>query len=100
MNARTEGVRAVDAGELDFTPQQGEALTSADVERCFRATDFADRALDAAIDAAWNLMENVPHEARPGLVAAHMQASAIAYLAERLVVVPAATQRRNCTRAQ
>lgn len=100
MSARNEEVRAVDADELDFTPQPGEALTSADVERCFRATDFADRALSAAIDAVWNLMANVPHEARPGLIAAHMQASAIAYLAERLGVVTATTSRRNCTRAQ
>ena len=88
MSARTVEGCAMNADELDFTPQQGEALTSADVERCFRATDFADRALGAAIDAAWNLMEGVSGEARPVLIAAHMQASALAYLAERLAGAP------------
>lgn len=84
MSARTLEGRAMDAEPLDFTPQQGQALTAADVERCFKATDFADMALEAAIDAALNLMGPISQESRPALIAAHMQASALAYLADRL----------------
>ena len=84
MNARTVEGRAMNADELDFTPHTWEALTPADVERFFRASDFADRALSDAIDSVFNLAHDVSCEARPALIAAHMQASALAYLAERL----------------
>ncbi|AYM96072.1 hypothetical protein EAG14_08230 [Acidovorax sp. 1608163] len=84
MSARAVDDHSMNPEPLDFTPEQGEALSVADVERCFKATDFADRALHAAIDAACNLMEQVSQESRPALIAAHMQASALTYLAERL----------------
>ncbi|UCU98224.1 hypothetical protein [Acidovorax radicis] len=83
MNARTVEGRAMNADELDFTPHKWEALTASDVERCFRASDFADRALSDAIDSVMNLAHEVADEARPALIAAHMHASALAYLAER-----------------
>lgn len=86
MSARTVEGRAMDADELDFTPQTWEALTPADVERVFISTDVADRALLSAIDSVMNLAHEVSDGARPTLIAAHMQASAIAYLAERLAV--------------
>lgn len=84
MSARTVEGRAMDANELDFTPHTWETLSPADVERCFRASDFADRALSDAIDSVMNLAHDVSDEARPALIAAHMQASAFAYLADRL----------------
>ena len=84
MSARTVEGRAMNAEPLDFTPREGQALTPADVERCFKAIDFADMALEEAIDAAWNLMDSVAKESRPALIAAHIQASALAYLADRL----------------
>lgn len=91
MSARTVEGRAMNAEPLDFTPREGQALTPADVERCFKAIDFADMALEEAIDAAWNLMDSVSKESRPALIAAHIQASALAYLADRLAgaLVPA-----------
>ena len=97
MNARTVEGRAMNADELDFTPHTWEALTASDVERCFRASDFAGRALSDAIDSVMNLAHEVADEARPALIAAHMQASAIAYLAERLAVAPAA-RKAPCVR--
>jgi hypothetical protein len=84
MSARTLEGRAMNANELDFTPNEWEALTPTDVARCFRALDFADRALSEAVDSVLNLADDVSAEARPALIAAHMQASAFAYLAERL----------------
>ncbi|MFN9726663.1 hypothetical protein [Acidovorax sp.] len=87
MNARTVEGRAMDADELDYTPKSWEALTAADVERCFKASDFADRALLDAINAVLNLAAGVA-DAAP-LIAAHMQAGALAYLAERLAGAPA-----------
>lgn len=86
MSARTLEGRAMNADELDFTPHEWEALRSTDVACCFRASDFADRALLDAVDSVLNLAYDVSAEARPALIAAHMQASAIAYLAERLAV--------------
>ena len=86
MSARTVEGRAMNADELDFTPHEWEALRSTDVACCFRASDFADRALTDAIDSVLNLAHDVSAEARPALIAAHMQASAIAYLSERLSV--------------
>lgn len=72
------------ANTFDFTPHDYETLAPVDVKRCFIASDVADRILADAIDAAWNLMDQVPHEARPALTVAHMQAAALVYLAERL----------------
>ena len=87
MNARTVEGRAMDADELDYTPKSWEALTAADVERCFKASDFADRALVDDINAVLNLAAGVA-DAAP-LIAVHMQAAALAYLAERLAGAPA-----------
>lgn len=88
MNARTVEARAMNADELDFTPKSWEALTAADVERCFKASDFADRALSDAIDSVLNLAADVSDAARPALIAAHMQASALAYLAGHFAEAP------------
>lgn len=68
----------------DGNPFAGEKLTAADVEACYRATDVADRLLSAAMDASFNLMGAVSASSRPALIAAHMQVSAMAYLAERM----------------
>ena len=84
MSARNVECRAMDADELDFTPQAGEALNRADVRRCFRATDVADRALTSGIDAAVNLASGWHGTSRVAFVCAHMLVSAIAYAADRL----------------
>ena len=88
MNARTVEGRAMNADDLDLTPKQWEALTPDDVARCFRALDFADRALSEAVDSVLDLADDVADAARPALIAAHMQASALAYLAEHLAGAP------------
>ena len=86
MSARTLEGRAMNADELEFTPHEWEALRPAGVARCFRALDFADRALSEAVDSVTSLEHEVSGDALPALIAAHMQASAIAYLSERLSV--------------
>lgn len=65
-------------------PFAGEKLAPADVDACYRSTDVADRFLRAAIEASFHFMREVSCSSRPALIAAHMQVSAMAYLAERM----------------
>ena len=79
MSARTVEGRAMSEAE-----HVEHLRVLADTVLRDRATDVADEFLEAAIDAVDGWLG--PATENPVIVAAYMQASAIAYLAERLAV--------------
>lgn len=96
MSAGAAQGSAMKADEWDFTPDDHEVIGAADVYRCARTSDVAERILRDAVDAAANIgagdgalvgLDNIKR--RPLIVAAYMLTSAIVYAAERLAEIKA-----------